>query len=467
MTLIKTAAAAAISLALLSGCNDETTNHYYPVDPAPETQADHVRIGAYNLSFDRQTFAQLAAEMALPKSEQDRLVKGYVNGDLSDADKAVALKVIQIRNVAAIIQHQRPAILMMSEFNNDGTGQDLTALTDFKANYLAIAQSLNSIDGGELQKPIHFPHMASFATNTGLASGMDLDNDGKTDGPGDAWGFGQYHGQYAFGLLSRYPINHEKIRTFQQFKWKDMPGATNVAVNCKEGNTAAWCAEPFWYSDAEWAALPLSSKNHVDVPVTVSLQDKEQTIHLLMSHPTPPVFDKGDEAPYNVAKNAAEIGFWVDYIAGKDYMTDDAGGKGGLAPDSQFVVMGDLNADPENGDGDLTTINALLRHNNVNHLVTTGSFAPSSNGAEECLANGDCKQSLADTPYPRLITSTFGLRVDHVVPSAGLHTIDAGVFWPASNEAGYLLMNDKRVGKYGNGKDISSDHRMVWIDIEL
>ena len=466
MKFVKTLTTTAIGLALMTACTDET-NNYYPEEPTPKEQT--VRIGAYNLSFDRFTFEDLVKEMAMTKFEQDRLVKGYIEKSLSEEDEKIALKVIQIRNVAAIIQHQRPAVLMVSEFNNDGDAIDSSALSGFSANYLAISQSLNSIDGTNKQDPINYPYLGNFATNTGLASGLDLDHDGATDRPGDAWGFGNYHGQYAFGLLSQYPIEKDEIRTFQKFKWKDMPGQTNVPVNCKVGNTASWCQYDNWYTDAAWEQMRLSSKNHVDVPITITQDGVTHKIHLLMSHPTPPVFDKGEEAPYNVARNAAEVGFWVDYVDGKDYFYDDTGKKmGGLDAGELFVIMGDLNADPENGDGDLTSIKALMSHKNVNHLVTTGSYAPASNGAPECLANGECgKQSINSTPYPELITSTFGLRVDHVIPSSALNVVDAGVFWPASNEAGYLLMNDKRIGKYGNGKDVSSDHRMVWIDIEL
>lgn len=465
MTLVKTLAAAAVSLTLMTACNDETNNHF-PIEPEPKV--DVLRIGAFNLSFDRFTFEDLVTEMAISKFEQDKLVKGYVEQTLNDEDKKIALKVIQIRNVAAIIQHQRPAVLMVSEFNNDGVAEDNSAISGFSANYLAVAQSLNSIDGTDLQQPIHYPYFGNYSTNTGLNSGFDLDNDGDQNGPGDAWGFGNYHGQYAFGLLSQHPIDNANVRTFQQFKWQDMLGETNIPVNCKPENTASWCNNNFWYTDEAWPNMRLSSKNHVDVPIEVTTEAGKHTIHLLMSHPTPPVFDKGEEAPYNQARNAAEVNFWVDYINGENYFYDDKGQTGGLNAGESFVVMGDLNADPENGDGDLTSIKALMTHEKVNHLVTTGSYAPSSNGAPECLANGECgKQTIDSTPYPQLITSTFGLRVDHVIPSTDLNVIDSGVFWPASSEAGYLLMNDKRIGKYGNGKDVSSDHRMVWIDIEL
>lgn len=479
MKLIKTLAATAVTLTLLSGCGDDTTNNYYPEQPNIETK--DVKIGVYNLSFDRNSFTELMAEMAITPKVQQQLVDAYKNKTIDKADETKALRVIQIRNVAAIIQTVRPAALMVAEFNNAGTGEDMQALTHFRVNYLAVAQSPNGIDGGDELKPISFPFVGNYATNTGLTSGYDLDNNGKNTDPGDAWGFGKYHGQYAFALLSQFPIEHDKVRTFQTFKWKDMPTATNVAVNCKAENEAAWCNDEYWYNDEEWANMPMSSKNHVDAPITIPTANGNKTIHLLMSHPTPPVFDKGTEAPYNVAKNAAEIEFWVDYVTGAEqaaYIYDDKGNKGGLATDSSFVVLGDLNADPENGDGDLTSIRALLNHQRVNTHASIGSYAPKSFGAPECLTSNECKESSWNTPYPEMITSTFGLRVDHATPSSDLNITDSGVYWPASFELGRLLVNDPRIIAYkwdgsvddinsGKGKAVSSDHRLVWLNIEL
>lgn len=477
MKMLKTSLALAISTTLLFGCGDETTNNYYPEVPQPEvpqpTPVDSKgRIAVFNLSFDRYTYEDLVAEMKLTKPEQDALIKGWQDKTLSDEDNATALKVIQIRNVAAIIQTERPAVIMMAEFNNDGTAENNDAIIGFRLNYLAVSQNSNSFDQDGIQlEPIVFQYFANFATNTGLLNefDFDLDNDGNAGQlPGDAWGFGNYHGQYAFALMSMYEIDHDNIRTFQKFKWSDMPSATMPTItNCND----SWnpipegmeCGDD-WYTAEEWAEVRLSSKNHVDAPILIPQEDgTTDTIHLLMSHPTPPIFDTGK----NKVQNADEVTFWVDYIEGKNYMYDDKGVTGGLADDAKFVVMGDLNADPLKGDGDLTAINALMDHDKVNRLATFGPLAPASLGGPECLALGECKEANWDTPNPGQVTSTSGLRLDHVVPSENLTISDSGVYWPATFEEGRLLMNDERVGNYGNGKDISSDHRMVWIKAEI
>ena len=464
MNFLKTAAAAAISIALLSGCNDETIINN-PVEPTPDST--NVRFGTYNLSFDRSSFEQLAAEMALTAPEQDELMDKWFDETLTEDELKVAEKVIQIRNVAAIIQTERPAVLMMGEFNNDGMGENQDAIKGFRLNYLAVPQNGlgTTSDEKKMLEPIQFAYFENFSTNTGLLSEFDLDRNGTVALPGDAWGFGFYHGQYAFGLLSQYPIDTDNIRTFQTFKWKDMPGETNPTItNCDDENNpipeGMKCGDE-WYTAEAWAEKPLSSKNHVDAPILIPTADGEKVVHLLLSHPTPPVFDTVTEN--NKLLNRAEIQFWSDYASNADYIYDDAGVKGGLGLDASFVVMGDLNADPENGDGFLDSIQNLMHHERVNVLATDGVYAPSSLGSTECVALGGC----GDSTYPDRITSTFGLRVDHAIPSNDLNITDSGVFWPASFEDGYMLMNDERVGKWGNGKDISSDHRLVWIEAEL
>ena len=105
---------------------------------------------------------------------------------------------------------------------------------------------------------------------------------------------------------------------------------------------------------------------------------------------------------------------------------------------------------------------ALHRDPRLNQDVMNGKLYPSSEGAVEYMtATGRAH------PNPEHVTSTFGLGVDYAMPSATLDIIDSGVYWVSSQQEGDQLFNDKRVGKYGSGKDVSSDHRMVWIKTSL
>ena len=106
-----------------------------------------------------------------------------------------------------------------------------------------------------------------------------------------------------------------------------------------------------WYSPEEWSVLRLSSKSHWDIPVRLP---GGGVLHVLASHPTPPAFD-GPEMR-NRLRNSDEIRFWADYLDGADYIRDDAGRAGGLAEDRIFVLLGDLNADPEG------TVRSIYEH---------------------------------------------------------------------------------------------------------
>src|SRR5690606_19592470 len=103
-------------------------------------------------------------------------------------------------------------------------------------------------------------------------------------------------------------------------------------------------------------------------------------VHVLVSHPTPPVFDGPEDR--NGRRNHDEIRFWADYVEDGErasYLVDDAGVRGGLAPDALFVILGDLNADPAPGAGDGVpgAITQLLDHPRVvrTEPVATGSRA--------------------------------------------------------------------------------------------
>jgi 3-phytase len=95
--------------------------------------------------------------------------------------------------------------------------------------------------------------------------------------------------------------------------------------------------------------------------VPIGIGNKE--VHFLVSHPTPPVFDRPQDR--NGRRNNDEIRFWDDYISPgqqSSYIYDDAGAEGGLAPGVRFVIAGDQNSDPLDGDSVRGSIEALLEH---------------------------------------------------------------------------------------------------------
>jgi len=201
-----------------------------------------------------------------------------------------------------------------------------------------------------------------------------------------------------------------------------------------------------YYSEEALEVFRLSSKNHIDMPVRLP---DGRTIHALLSHPTPPVFDGSEDR--NGKRNHDEIRLWADYITNAGYLQDDTGTTGGLANDAHFVIMGDLNADPIDGDSADDAILQLLNHAKVNQAVTFGEHTPSSNGGAAH------NQKPGDGADPAFDTSFFGLRTDYVLPSATLNVSDSGVFWPSSEEDFANLV----------ANEAASDHLMVWVDLNL
>lgn len=353
----------------------------------------------------------------------NRFNEGDLVRDLSTPDNQ------QARNVAEIIQRTNPDVLLINEFDyvEGGVAAEL-----FRDNYLAVGQNGAS--------PVDYPYYYVAPVNTGVPSGYDLNNDGHVGGPDDAYGFGFFPGQYGMVVYSKYPIDTEAVRTFQQFLWHDMPG--NLMPTD-------------FYSAQEQAVLRLSSKSHWDVPI----QFGNKTVHFLVSHPTPPVFDGPEDR--NGKRNNDEIRFWADYISSprdSSYIYDDEGAYGGLKPGSRFVVAGDQNSDPNDGDSVEGSIEALLEHPKVNTKVT-----PSSQGAVEAsqqqgginlVHEGDPAYDTADFAEP-----PGNIRVDYVLPSKSLQILDAEVFWPVSSDPLSRL-----TGVYPFP---SSDHRLVWVDVRL
>jgi 3-phytase len=359
----------------------------------------------------------------------------------------------QAKNVAEVIQRIRPDVLLINEFDPLQTGDISVAPGPenlFRDNFLEVSQNGAA--------PIEYPYAFIAASNTGVPTGMDLNNFGgavTTPGaPGygdDSFGFGAFPGQFGMVVYSKYPIAYDDVRTFRLFKWKEMPG--NLIPT------------PF-YSPDEVDILRLSSKSHWDIPIQIG----KKTVHFLVSHPTPPVFDGAEDR--NGRRNHDEIRFWADYVTpGKaGYIYDDEGQFGGLKPGELFVIAGDQNSDPVDGDSIPGSIQQLLDHPLVNTKLT-----PESAGGTEAAAQGG--NNAGHEGDPRFDTADFGdfgpfgpgnLRVDYVLPRKNLQLVDSGIFWPLQADPLSRLTGLFDFAAWGLvGGFPTSDHRSVWIDVTV
>jgi hypothetical protein len=369
-----------------------------------------VRFATFNASLNRNFAGQLVADLSTPNNAQ-------------------------AKTVAEIIQRARPDVLLINEFDFVENG---VAAQLFQDNYLSISQN-----GAE---PIEYGYFYVAPSNTGIPSGFDLNNNGVVAGPDDAFGFGFFPGQFGMAVYSRYPINYDDVRTFQTFLWTDMPGA-------RLPDDPATPAPADWYSPEELNVFRLSSKSHWDVPIQIG----NKVVHFLVSHPTPPVFDGPEDR--NGTRNFDEIRFWADYISPgqADYIYDDNDQYGGLKPGSLFVIAGDQNSDPLDGDSIPGAIQQLIEH----PLVNT-KFTPSSKGAvqQSALQGGANTTHRSDPSFDTADfadTAPGNLRADYVLPRKTLRITGGEVFWPLNTDPLFALV--------GVFPFPSSDHRLVWIDV--
>jgi len=409
----------------------------------PFRSSDHDPVVVGLALGDRARFATFNASL-------NRNNAGDLITDLSTPDNA------QAKTIAEIIQRNNPDILLLNEFDYDATG---TAASLFLQNYLAVSQNGAT--------PVDYPYVYVAPSNTGVASGFDLDNNGTIGGGNDAFGFGNFEGQYGMVLFSKHEILTDEVRTFQNFLWKDMPGNLLTAdPTVDDPQTPVNENLNGFYSPEEIDVLRLSSKSHWDIPININ----GQVFHVLAAHPTPPVFDGTEDR--NGKRNFDEIRFWTDYVTpGEgDYIYDDAGVTGGLANRARFVILGDYNADPFDGDAytnkdGIGAANQFFNTPAIQGSTTDASITPTSAGGPDAAERQGALNAI-NLGNPAFDTADFGpdttvsnLRVDYALPSINTTIVNSGVFWPTAEDSFFNLVGDFPFP--------SSDHRLVYVDLAL
>ena len=317
----------------------------------------------------------------------------------------IVRKETQIIAARDVIADVNPDILVLSDFDYDADGRALTAF----AATLAKAGA-------------DYPHQFARRPNTGWATGLDMDGDGRLGTPRDAQGFGYFAGQGGLAVLSRFPFENTGLQDFSAMLWRDFP-----AAQLPEHPNGT----PFPSSVAQ-AAQRLSSTAHWSLPVKIDTRK----LTLLISQATPPVFDGPEDR--NGKRNHDENALWLTHINGHL----------GTPPAAPFLLAIGSNLDPADGDGQRQIMQALLNHPKLQDP------RPSSQGgvaAANPAHQGDPALDTADWREP----APGNMRVDFLLPSSDITVTDAGVFWPAPGQPGHALAL------------AASRHRLVWLDLRL
>jgi hypothetical protein len=330
------------------------------------------------------------------------------NAELSRKGPGLLLRDIQkgdaqVEAVAGVIAKVAPDILLLNGIDYDHDGLTLGAL----------AQRI-AAQGHEM------PHRFATRPNSGWASGFDLDGDGKRGGPGDAFGWGRFAGDGGMTVLSRYPIG--EVRDLSHLIWAEQDWALLPRVEGK-----------LFPSSEAMAVQRLSSVAHWVVSVAV----KDRRLNLLAFHAAPPVIDGPEDR--NGKRNHDEIALWRHLLDGRL----------GPVPEGAFVVIGDANLDPVDGEGIKRAIRQLLADERLEDPTPKSKGAVAEADIEH---RGDPALDTADWPGEET-NGPGNLRVDYVLPSADLELLGAGVFWPAPGASGFEMARS------------ASRHRLVWVDV--
>lgn len=389
----------------------------------PNKAAGALRLATFNVSLNRNEPGQLSRDLA----SRDR----------------------QIQAVATIIRIVRPDVLLLNEVDYAPQARHAEV---FEQLFLSDPQ-IDDLGSG----PWPMPHIFSAEVNTGVPSGLDLNANGRAVDPEDAWGFGRFPGQYGMAVLSRYELDRARVRTFQKWLWSQLPEAQVPRIATANDSTRSKSDAVLqdYYPPEVWSQLRLSSKSFWDVPI----KTEAGWLHVLASHPTPPAFDGPEDR--NGCRNHDEIKLLEHYIDGADFLRDDAGQSGGLPTDAAFVVLGDLNSDPVDGDSRRAAIERLLRHPRMAQYP-----APTSRGASLAAAR-QAGANLRHRGDPAADTGDFNdravgnLRIDYVLPSLPWQVVAAGVFWPAPDDISENLREAlQQILR-------ATDHHLVWVDVVM
>ncbi|MDX8347105.1 endonuclease/exonuclease/phosphatase family protein [Cognatiyoonia sp. IB215446] len=293
----------------------------------------------------------------------------------------------QIAAIASVIARVDPDIVVLTDFDYDLEGQALNV----------FAQGFDD----------RYPHRFAQLPNTGMATGQDLDQNGRTGEARDAQGYGRFAGDGGIAILSAWPIDVAAFVDHSTLLWRDLGGAT--LPQRADG-------KPF-LPEAVLAIQRLSHSGHWILPI--DLPDGDQ-VNILAFAATPPVFDGPEDR--NGLRNRDELRLWEVVL------------DGGLGPPiERFVVAGNANLDPLGGDG-------------------------LSDAMATFLARPDLQDPLPGLPTANWADDGPGdLRVSYVLPSTDWRVVDAGVFWPAPDTVDAALLGEDGLA--------AGVHHLVWVDI--
>ena len=248
---------------------------------------------------------------------------------------------------------------------------------------------LAALRAGLDRRGLVYPHAVALRPNAGRPSGADLDGDGRLGTARDALGYGRFTGAGGMALLSRLPLGPVSDHT--GVPW-DAPDLVPSGVAVPVPTVAQW-------------VVPLDGTGLTLVTMAAG----------------PPVFDGPEDR--NGRRNAAELAL-VRRL---------------MEAEARPVVLGRANLDPADGQGRRAALRGLLDHPALHDPRPRGA------GGGGAGHRGDPALDTADWEGPG------PLRVDYVLPAAGLPVAASGVVWPAEGDPLRATVEAAGAGRVGLG----------------
>lgn len=238
----------------------------------------------------------------------------------------------------------------------------------------------------------------------------------------------EFLGRYSLGLISRYPILHDQVRVLHDLAWHDLPGNSIDAIR---EDLDIEVPEGYW----------LFEKAIVVVPIDVN----GSILHVVLLHPMTSGFH-----PMNPYRNHDELRALQLWLAGEL----DAPGWEPLPEDAMFVLIGDWNVDPEDGDGDRASLPQVLSSPRVvTHFPEGEGGTKGVNPRRNTFLSGCGRE---DGTLPWNPQNKMQMQLDYMLPSTTIgQPTESGIFWPTYPSEDWNLACR------------ASDHRLMWEDLAL
>ncbi len=255
-----------------------------------------------------EPFRVAICNVELPRNGPGLLLRDILEGDP------------QVEAVAAVVARLDPDILLLIGVDWDLDGLALAALRR------PLAEA-----GADYPAPLRRPaeHRHGHRARPGRRR--------RPATPRDAQGYGRFAGEGGMALLSRLPIGEGDVRDFSDLLWRDLPGAELP----RDADGAPFF--PPRRRRCSGSRPPATGTCRWSCP-------RGSEIRVWAFHATPPVFDGPEDL--NGLRNRDEA------RSGSRYL--DGAVRSATAPTAAFVLLGDANLDPADGDGRPDAIEALL-----------------------------------------------------------------------------------------------------------